>query len=126
MLIKMSMLFILISSASADWKPYIAELTGYCPCVKCCGDFEGKIRKQTANGNMAKPCHTLAAPRSIPFGSQIAVKLYAEKTILGTVEDRGGAIRVKDGVICIDVYFETHKEALQFGRKKNIQIFIKE
>ena len=36
-----------------------------------------------------------------------------------TVEDRGGAIKDKR----IDVYFDSHQEAINFGKQKNIDVY---
>lgn len=106
--------------------PVSAIVSAYCGCKSCCGDFRGKIRGQTASGKMAKPMRTIAAPKDIPFGTEIWIVegdgsggRLGKGVCLGIVEDRGGAIRwrKKDGkpVLRIDVYFATHEEALQFG-----------
>ncbi|MCR5227014.1 MAG: hypothetical protein K6E27_07370 [Eubacterium sp.] len=79
-------------------------LTGYCPCVICCG----KTDKVTASGAIATSNHTIAADSRYSFGTKMIIlgQVY-------TVEDRGGAIQGNH----IDVYFDTHAEALQFGKK---------
>jgi len=102
-----------------------AELTAYCDCVKCCGDFPGKIRGQTASGTMATANNTLAAPKNIPFGTIVYIVKNGVKTRLGVVEDRGGAIKTKaDGTIRIDVFHNSHNEALVFGRQKAVKIVL--
>lgn len=80
-------------------------VTAYCACKKCCGKTTGK----TASGKIAKANHTVAASKQFAFGTQLVIdgKVY-------TVEDRGGAIKGNR----IDVFFSSHKAALQFGRKK--------
>ena len=79
-------------------------LTAYCPCVICCG----KTDKVTASGAIATPNHTIATDSRYAFGTKFIIlgQVY-------TVEDRGGAIQGNR----IDVYFDTHAEALQFGKK---------
>lgn len=79
-------------------------LTGYCPCVKCCG----KTNAITASGALATSNHTIAADRRYAFGTKMIIlgQVY-------TVEDRGGAINGNH----IDVFFNTHSEALEFGTK---------
>lgn len=107
---------------------YTAVITAYCPCVKCCGDYEGKIRGKTASGKMAQPLRTLAAPKNIPFGAEVYIVegdggggRLAKGVCLGIVEDRGGAISWRTSkttgkpVLRLDVYFRTHDEALEFG-----------
>ena len=87
------------------------EATAYCPCVKCCGKTDGI----TASGTQATAGRTIAADTSIlPFGTE--VYFNGNKY---TVEDRGGAINGKK----IDVYFDTHQEAVNFGRQW-IELFV--
>lgn len=82
------------------------ECTAYCPCSLCCGQWANGI---TASGTIARAAHTIAASKEYPFGTQIELN-----GTIYTVEDRGGAIKGNK----IDVYFDTHEEALQFGRRK--------
>ena len=80
------------------------KLTAYCPCSKCCGKWAGGI---TSTGVMAKANHTIAVdPSVIPYGSKVKIngKIYV-------AEDCGGAIKGNR----IDIYFDTHSEALDFG-----------
>lgn len=79
----------------------------------------------TANGEKTDGSkRTCAAPRSIKFGTKIEVlgthtscdgKLYR-------VNDRGGAIVVKDGVYHFDLYMPTVARAKSFGRRKGYAI----
>lgn len=81
----------------------IFKLTAYCPCMQCCGKTNGI----TASGVKATAGRTVAADTSIfPFGTKLLIdgKEYI-------VEDRGGSIKGNR----IDIYFDTHEEALQFG-----------
>ena len=88
-------------------------ITAYCPCKKCCGKWANGI---TASGVYAKANHTIAAPKNIPFGTVLVID-----GVEYTVEDRGGAIKGKR----LDIYFDTHKEALKWGRQKR-EVFIYE
>ena len=55
---------------------------------------------------------TIAADtKYYPFGTRMYVPGYG----WGVVEDRGGAIK---GIDRIDLYFNSHSEALQWGRRK--------
>ena len=90
------------------------EVTAYCSCKKCCGSQADGI---TASGYVldpgeVRPQKVIAAPKHILFGTKIYVPGYG----LATVEDRGGAIKGNR----LDVYFSTHKEALQWGKQKLI------
>ena len=79
-------------------------VTAYCSCRKCCGKTDGI----TASGVKAKQGVTVAADTRYPYGTkfEIDVKIY-------TVQDRGGAIKGNR----IDLYFESHQSALNFGRQ---------
>ena len=80
--------------------------------VYASGSMKGERKKvgETASGTKAKPGRTIAADTSIyPFGTKMKIPGYG----WGVVEDRGGAI--KGGKI--DLFFRTHKQALQWGRK---------
>ena len=80
------------------------KLTAYCPCSKCCGKWAGGI---TSTGAMAKANHTIAVdPSVIPYGTKVIIdgQTYV-------AEDCGGAIKGHR----IDIYFDTHSEALDFG-----------
>lgn len=80
--------------------------TAYCPCKKCCGKSDGI----TATGVKAKSRHTIAAdPKFLPYGTEL---LFDCNTWV--VEDCGGAIKGNR----IDVFFDTHEEAVNFGRQE--------
>ena len=100
------------------------KLTAYCACEKCCGswatdrptDENGNPIIYTANQSIAKQGVTVAADTDIlPFDSKILIDGHEY-----TVQDCGGAIKGNR----IDVYFESHEEALQFGVQYK-EIFLK-
>lgn len=88
------------------------QATAYCACSICCGKSTGI----TATGTKATEGRTIAVdPRVIPLGTKVFIQGYGERV----AEDTGGMIK---GNI-IDVYFNSHQEALKFGRKNiNLQI----
>jgi len=88
------------------WTPWEVTVTAYCPCRKCCGRCADG---QTASGVPARG-KLIAAPKSIPFDTRIFVPGYG----VAAVQDRGKAIRGDR----LDVLFETHAEAMRFGRRK--------
>ena len=87
-------------------------ITAYCPCVKCCGKTDGI----TASGVKAVQGVTVAADTNkLPFGTKIYIDGVGERI----VQDRGGAIKGNR----IDLYFENHQSALNFGRQtKGVRI----
>jgi 3D (Asp-Asp-Asp) domain-containing protein len=77
------------------------KLTAYCSCSKCCGKSDGI----TASGTKATAGRTVAA-KGFSFGTELMIN---GDTYI--VEDRG----VGSGVV--DIYFDSHEEALNFGVK---------
>lgn len=88
--------------------------TAYCPCEKCCGVWAENRPNgivYTASGAIAQEGVTIAADWDVyPPGTVLYIEGLGEYT----VQDRGGAIKGQK----IDVYFESHEDALQFGRQE--------
>ena len=84
-----------------------ANVSAYCPKACCCGRFANGI---TASGHkIQKGDKFVAAPKEYPFGTMIDIPGYGEVPVL----DRGGAIKG----VKLDIYFDTHEQALQWGRQ---------
>lgn len=89
----------------------LTKVTAYCPCRECCGRWS--IHKTTASGHKVKKGDRFAAaPREIPFGTMIIVPGYNEGRPV-PVLDRGGKVNEKH----IDIFFDTHAEAIRWGVK---------
>lgn len=89
------------------------EVTAYCPCPKCCGP---KARGITASGRHVshnKGLFVAADTRLLPFYTKLKIPGYAGEQPV-QVLDRGGAIKGNK----LDVFFPSHKTALQWGRQK--------
>ena len=88
----------------------LLRVTAYCGCSRCCGKWADG---QTASGYWIQPGDRfVAAPKHIPFGTKFIVPGYNDDKPV-EVKDRGGAITVNR----LDVYFDTHQEALIWGVK---------
>ena len=100
------------SVAEREYIEVTATLTAYCPCVECCGESDGI----TASGTQATAGRTVAVDtRLIPYGTEISID---GKTYIA--EDRGGKVKG----YTIDVFFDSHEEALNFGRQtKTVKIY---
>lgn len=105
------------------------EVTGYTAGYESTGKTPDHPEYEiTASGKRAKRGVTVAAGKSIPFGTKVYIPdlKWFNGTGVFTVQDRGGAIDNTD----IDVYFGTTKkqlqEALDFGRNKNMDVYILE
>ena len=96
--------------------PIKAELTAYCNDPRCSEEWGSQTAMQTETR-----VGVIAAPSNISLGSKIYIpelKNYKADGMFD-VEDRGGAIKVKeDGTYIIDVWVPTYEEAEEFGRKK--------
>ena len=83
------------------------EITYYCPCTACCGKTDGI----TASGTLATEGQTVSADWDmLPSGT----KIYIDGVGFRTVEDKGGAIVGQT----LDVFVNSHAEALELGRHK--------
>ena len=89
------------------------KLTAYCACERCClGSADGV----TATGTIPVEGRTIAVdPSVIPYGSRVHIFDHVY-----IAEDCGGAIKGNR----IAVYFDKHEDALAFGVKRDVQIFI--
>ena len=106
-------------------------VTGYCKCGICCGwkrnwrfqpvyaygPSKGKPKKVgiTSSGTRAVRGTIAADTRLFPYGTIIQIPGYG----WGRVEDIGGAIKGRH----IDLFFDSHQEALEWGRQKNKSSF---
>lgn len=112
----------------------VIEATGYCKCKQCCGwrrtwygkpvfasgANKGKRKKVgvTASGKKAREGTIAADTTRYPFGTVMYVPGYG----YGRVEDRGGAIKGEK----IDLFFDSHKKALKWGRQKvRVRVWVK-
>ena len=88
-------------------KKYLGKfyVTHYCPCSQCCGVGGGKI---TASGTVPKAGRTVGVnPNLIPYGTKL--RIGGKDGYVA--EDTGGGI----GWNHIDIYCNTHQEALNAG-----------
>jgi 3D (Asp-Asp-Asp) domain-containing protein/tellurite resistance protein len=98
------------------------EATAYCACYSCCGKYpSNKYYGITKTGTRAKVGTIAVDPRKIPLGTELYIEgLYGAKNYGdGKAEDIGGAIK---GNI-IDLYFDTHKETINWGRQQ-VMVYI--
>ena len=112
-MIKFILFFVILSHFSSVFGQNesfstIFTVTAYCKCEKCCGKWT-KYGK-TADGSIPKQGITCAASRKIAFGTVLNI----EGVGLRVVQDRL-AVRYDNR---IDIYFDSHKEALKFGNRK--------
>jgi len=106
------------------------NITAYCSCPICCGKYSSG---NTASGTRATQGRTIAVSYSVrksslPYGTRVyipyAVDWFAARGIqvsgIFTVEDVGGGVSNNQ----IDLYMDTHSQALSWGRKKGKTVYI--
>jgi len=88
-----------------------ASATAYCACARCCGVSTGI----TASGMRAEYGCVAVDPRVIPLGTKLYIECADGSFIYGhsIAADTGGAIKGNK----IDLFFPSHYDALQFGRR---------
>ena len=93
-----------IENTEPSGETMVFKATAYCPCSKCCGKWAGG---NTASGTTPTAGRTIAVDTSvIPFGTKIIIN-----GITYIAEDTGSLIEGNR----IDIFFDSHEEALQFG-----------
>lgn len=101
------------------------EITAYCSCSKCCGkwasnrpiDDNGKEIVIGSTGEILRSDYSIAVdPDVIPYGSIVIINGKEYKA-----QDTGGVITGNR----IDVYFDSHEVALEFGRQV-ADVYLKE
>lgn len=100
------------------------KATAYCSCKECCGiwaynrptDENQNEIIYTASGAVAKAGRTIAVdPNVIAYGTTVLINGHEY-----IAEDCGGAIKGNR----IDVYFDSHEDACEFGLQE-VEVFIK-
>ena len=91
-----------------QWQTVQMRVTAYCPCPKCCGSYSDGL---TSSGHKIRQGDRFAAADKIyPFGTEMIIPGYKSGQPV-KVLDRGGAIRDSR----LDVFFNSHQEALEWG-----------
>ena len=72
----------------------------------------------TTSGEMVQEGRTIAADKSIPFGTEIYIPELGEQFV---VTDRGGSIKGDR----LDLFMESRKDAMKFGVKR-LEVWIRE
>ena len=109
-----------VETNTLNGKKVKALFTAYYPAdTKLQGGF------RDAQGNKLDPKKkTCAAPKSIPFGTQIQIKGTgtSRDDEVYKVTDRGGAITIKNGVYHIDLLMATREQCNKWGKRTGYAI----
>lgn len=100
-----------------------ARITAYCSCEQCCGKWSlnrpvdpdtGSEIVYGANSVPLVQGVSVAAPRSIPFGTKLTIPSISDAVY--EVQDRMAEyIEDRYDGYTVDVYFANHQEALDWG-----------
>ena len=100
------------ASCSGSKHTAVFEVTAYCNCRHCCGQYSPEVTGKTAHtASGTVPCagRTVAVdPNVIPLGSTVVINGHSY-----IAEDTGSA--VKGNVI--DVFYDSHSDADNWGRR---------
>lgn len=88
------------------------EATAYCNCEKCCGEW-AKYHSTYTGAEPVEGVTIAVDPDVIPLNSQVFVTFDDGTSNCYTAQDIGGAIKGNR----MDIYFESHDDALRFGRQ---------
>ena len=96
----------------------VFSLTAYCTCKTCCGKNSPEVTgkpSRTRSGTHPVQGRTVAVdPNVIPLGTHIFINGHEY-----VAEDTGSWVDGKD----VDIFFNSHREALIFGRQK-AEVFV--
>lgn len=98
------------------------EVSFYCDCKICNGEWYHKNYGITSSGTRAK-FGTIAAPKELKAGTQMKIKSFGDKVF--TVEDTGNYIKKVGNVYRLDVWVSSHSEAMRRGRYRDKAEIIK-
>lgn len=90
-----------------------AIVTAYAPNDNQSGICADENPLATSTGRKPGKAYAAADPTRIPYGTIVYIPGYGEVEI----QDTGGNLRADKENLRIDVYFDSHDEAIQWGRK---------
>ena len=108
MITKLAILLLAVTTIQAAVTNETFTVTAYCRCETCTGKW-AKYGK-TANGQTPVEGVTAAAPRRIPFGTILKIEGLGTRVVQDRLSKKYDSR--------IDIYFSSHKKALQFGKQQ--------
>ena len=100
---------------------YIAmtmEVAAYAPLDNKSGICADESPLTTANDVLPKMGTVACNPSIIPYGTRLFIPGYG----FGVAEDTGAIVRERTDLI--EVFMPTYEEAMEWGRKENITVFV--
>lgn len=99
-------------------QPIEAEVTAYAPLDNLSGICADEDPTRTSTGTYPTWGTVAVDPRKIPYGTWLYIPGYG----IGKAVDTGGALR-RNPQVHIDLYHDTHQQAIAWGRK-HLTIYI--
>lgn len=96
--------------------------TGYSPFQNFSGTCNDGDPTNTSTGAYPKWGTIASDPKELPYQTKLFIEGYNDNKIC-TVEDTGSALRNDKKNIRIDLYFDTYKQAMDWGRRE-ITVYI--
>ena len=103
---------VLPGAAAQHSRVVMMLVTAYCPCTKCCGPHAQGLTASGKPISFNEGRFVAADTKLFKFGTALQIPGYADGKPVEVV-DKGGAIKGNH----LDVFFLTHEEAKQWGRK---------
>lgn len=89
-------------------------ITAYCPCRKCCGEWAKNRPGGIVYGASGAELRRGFCASPLPFGTVVLIEGVGQYTVHDRTADW---VAERYGGRIIDLYFLTHEEALQFGKR---------
>ena len=102
---------------------YKQVFTGTCTAYTCDG---GRLSGVTATGMKPQVGVVAVNPKKIPYGSKLYITSADGSYVYGyaIAGDTGGG--VMKGTLIADLYMDTYEECIQFGKRRNVKVFVLE
>ena len=97
-------------SCDAQWKTVRMKVTAYCPCRKCCGRHSDGYT--ASMHKIHRGDRFVASDKKFSFGTEMIIPGYNHSNPV-KIEDRGRLIKGNK----IDVFFNSHRQAMKWGVK---------
>jgi 3D (Asp-Asp-Asp) domain-containing protein len=107
--------------AAPKLRQMVMEVTAYCACKRCCGPRAQGITASGKRVNFNGGRFVAADPKVLKFNTRLLIPGYADGQPVQVI-DKGGAIKGNK----LDVFFDSHQRARQWGRQKLVVTVIED
>jgi 3D (Asp-Asp-Asp) domain-containing protein len=104
--------------AEPTYKVLTMEVAAFAPLDNQSGICADRSPNETSTGNKPAMGTVAVNPKIIPYGSKIYIEGYG----FGIADDTGAFVRRRTDLI--EVFMPTYEEALEWGRKRDVVVFV--